>query len=597
MVDEEDKRHPKKISSLEEYFTYIYNLVNLKKGGDETYGRKYTILPVQEEYFEIDANARTITIPEIFRKNGIGVAGDQAAETIYFKINRYFDAMDLNNTDIYIQWKNTSSNIAGISKEWVRDIETFDDYLIFGWVLGEDILQQSGTLQFSIRFINPVLNNDGYATSYNYSLNTLRAQVLVNPGLDVSLTENKQDDSLNTVLLKNIRNTTSKTDSELKLFGWSYLFDDLIDSEKSNIKDNIIYADLINNQLEFWLSAYSDKGEINYQLYKESGNNTIKDYTISSNMEFDYKNVQDDLFNENIDYYHFNDGTKEYDLDVNYKGEKDPVTGEIKVGANCYIKCGKHILTESAKASTDGTLTGNYYGTATVKMADDSTTSPITTSVKVQLQPPTAVTLLKIEEEFGHAVNQSIKLEYINKNEKDKISYIWEKKNNDKFEAINLSLNDDGSITPTEQGLYKGYIKSERNGDIVNSVNEHLFYVTVLPVLTDDNLVNFSKANSEEAVEVNGSAYITPRVKYTPENQLEGTDYHIYVQWYIKDVGETDYNPLGDKIELLFDETKGEFKGAPITIKNEPGTLYYYTVIAEYNQLTTTRESIELLVV
>lgn len=321
-------------------------------------------------------------------------------------------------------------------------------------------------------------------------------------------------------------------------------------------------------------------------------------------MEFDYKDVKDTLFNENIDYYHLNDSTKEYDLDIDYKGEKDPNTGETKVGANCYIKCGKHILTESAKANTDGTLTGNYYGTATVKMADDSTTSPITTSVKVQLQPPTAVTLLKTDEEFGHAVNQSIKLEYTNGNEKDKISYIWEKKNNNNFEAISFSLDDDGGITPTEQGLYKGSIKSERNGDVINSTNEHLFYVTIPPVLTSDNLVNFSKDNTQGtveidggkvAVEVNGSAYITPRVKYAPENYLEGTDYHIYVQWYIQDVGETNYKPLGDNVELLFDEAKGEFKGAPITIKEIPGTLYYYVVTAEYNQLTTTEESIYLL--
>ena len=97
-------------------------------------------MPVQEEYFEIDANARTITIPEIFRKNGIGVAGDQVAETIYFKVNRYFDAMDLNNTQIYIQWKNSQGD-EGISKEWVRDIETFDNFLIFGWVLGDGIVK------------------------------------------------------------------------------------------------------------------------------------------------------------------------------------------------------------------------------------------------------------------------------------------------------------------------------------------------------------------------------------------------------------------------------------------------------------------------
>jgi hypothetical protein len=75
------------------------------------------------------------------------------AETIYFKVPRYFDAVDLNNTDIYIQWQYTNSQNGqseqGISHEWVRDIESEDDYLIFGWVLGGRITEEAGSLHGS----------------------------------------------------------------------------------------------------------------------------------------------------------------------------------------------------------------------------------------------------------------------------------------------------------------------------------------------------------------------------------------------------------------------------------------------------------------
>ena len=152
LVDLKDVKPNAHIDSLETYFTYIEDLIKMKKGENTTYGRKYSILPIQEDYFEIDANTRTITVPEVFRKNGLGVMGDNTAETIYFKINRYFDAMDLNTTDIYIQWENSNGD-KGISKEWVRDIDTFDDFMVFGWVLGNNITKSSGTIKFSIRFI------------------------------------------------------------------------------------------------------------------------------------------------------------------------------------------------------------------------------------------------------------------------------------------------------------------------------------------------------------------------------------------------------------------------------------------------------------
>jgi hypothetical protein len=84
--------------------------------------------------------------------------------------------MDLYNTDIYIQWENADGTLSGLSKEWVRDIETFDDYMVFGWVLGRDITATPGTLKFSVRFIKTVPASEGSnAKVINYSLNTLTA--------------------------------------------------------------------------------------------------------------------------------------------------------------------------------------------------------------------------------------------------------------------------------------------------------------------------------------------------------------------------------------------------------------------------------------
>jgi len=53
------------ITTLEEYFSWLRNLGNIN--------RKYTVLPLDEEHFEINANTRAINIPASFKKNGIAV--------------------------------------------------------------------------------------------------------------------------------------------------------------------------------------------------------------------------------------------------------------------------------------------------------------------------------------------------------------------------------------------------------------------------------------------------------------------------------------------------------------------------------------------
>ena len=136
------------ITTLEEYFSWIRNLGNISK--------KYTVLPLDEDHFEINANTRAINIPASFKKNGVAVQGDDLAEVLYFKIDRYFDYMDLNNCDIYIQWETPKSadgtTIKSASPAYIRDIESEPGKLIFGWALSDAITANSGTLKFSVRF-------------------------------------------------------------------------------------------------------------------------------------------------------------------------------------------------------------------------------------------------------------------------------------------------------------------------------------------------------------------------------------------------------------------------------------------------------------
>jgi hypothetical protein len=152
---------------------------------NEWFGRRYAMLPIGEEYFEITANDRRIKIPDNFRLNGIGVQGDQIAETLYFRINRYFDHMDLNNTNIYIQWKYIDEKgkevDSGTCSDWVRDITSDPNYLIFGWVIKDDITANAGIIRFSVRFVQWDENKENII----YNLGTIEHQLTVNRTLMV----------------------------------------------------------------------------------------------------------------------------------------------------------------------------------------------------------------------------------------------------------------------------------------------------------------------------------------------------------------------------------------------------------------------------
>ena len=165
------------INSLESYFDHLTDIGSLETFNGEP--GKYLVVPFDEPYFEIDANTRIINIPDHFKKYGVGVSGDNTAEMLVFKVDRYFDHRDFNTTNVAINWsftpKTTRVPIMGTpQKGFAMDCELEPGYMVFGFIITREMALDgngnlsSGTLNFSVTFYDP----DG-SDEYRYSWNTV----------------------------------------------------------------------------------------------------------------------------------------------------------------------------------------------------------------------------------------------------------------------------------------------------------------------------------------------------------------------------------------------------------------------------------------
>lgn len=158
------------INNVEGFFGNILEISALDK--------KYLRLPLDEPLFAIDANSRKITVPDEFRSNGLSVQGDHLAETVYFVIDRYFDYMDLNNTDVSINWK--MGNEAGKTDRFTMSTDVIPGSIVFGWPVNNIITKKSGALTFAVEFCRK--DNQGNVL---YDFNTLTANINIKEGLIV----------------------------------------------------------------------------------------------------------------------------------------------------------------------------------------------------------------------------------------------------------------------------------------------------------------------------------------------------------------------------------------------------------------------------
>lgn len=409
---------------------------------------KYTILPLDEDYFEIDANSRKITVPEAFRKNGIAVKGDQVAEILYFRINRYFDFTDLDTTTIVIQWETADqTNVSGI---WVKDIESDPDYLIFGWPLDDQITQTPGLVRFSVRFVQW----DDKKEKIIYSLSTLEAQAMINNALDLSdLTFTSE---VNDMIKNRVQNTEYQGVGPIPV---SPVFTLDLTNEKK---------DLINGKYPLKVQAISeDTGTISYSWRKYSVLDTanIDEAAIIGSPVihggYEYKNISRDTEGNRLETVPVINGP--YFVQDENDNTKYVIDGSIKAGEA--MPENKDIFEQYGKYEAD--TIGQYWAVAsnsrglkhTDKLSSKFIIIPGPSKVGYKLKEDKLIKIMEADEFKGTI---SYELSPV---ESDIVSCQWYK-NNEVCNGQNtatLEIYGDDNYTDV-QGNYFLEIKSERNG-------------------------------------------------------------------------------------------------------------------------------------
>ena len=115
---------------------------------DNNFPVQAVLVPSSERTYEINLNTREVEAPKF-----ISVEKDHKSETIYFKVNRFFDYMDLSQTACVIQYINAKKESHYYPVPFY-DIITDNEHnkMFIPWNVGGAATIASGELKFSIRF-------------------------------------------------------------------------------------------------------------------------------------------------------------------------------------------------------------------------------------------------------------------------------------------------------------------------------------------------------------------------------------------------------------------------------------------------------------
>jgi hypothetical protein len=275
------------------------------------------MLPLDEPALEIDANKRTITIPANFKTSGLSVEGDQLAETLFFRVARFFDAMDLSTCDIAVQWilPNKEEYMTSI---YMIDIESDPGNLIFAWPLTAEITKVPGTVELAVRFYK--LSGDN---TIAYSLNTLPVKANIGKALEISNPSQVTESVIKDLFVAAIENSdmASGEPAPAPVFTTKLGATDK-DNNEIRYTDTIYLHKTLNNTLST-LAEANPSGNITYTWYHTPITGGV------GKIVYQYK-VVNDINKENYQkntYYVMTNGTFELSAD-DYSEEKIYYTRE-----------------------------------------------------------------------------------------------------------------------------------------------------------------------------------------------------------------------------------------------------------------------------
>lgn len=142
-----------------------------------------------EMILDVDLNSRTIKAPKF-----LSVQKDHQAETVYFRVDRYYEHQDLATKNCIIQYRTPDGKeyIYPVPSYDLRTYAVYDPYehtdkaskILIPWVIQGAATATKGNLKFSIKFFKLSPNKE-----LIYDLNTQVAQSAILEGQDYELND------------------------------------------------------------------------------------------------------------------------------------------------------------------------------------------------------------------------------------------------------------------------------------------------------------------------------------------------------------------------------------------------------------------------
>ena len=169
------------IGSDKPIFIYIYEPTQINES------ELAIKIPSDRILYPIDLNTREINGPEV-----ISIQDEHYAETIYFLVDRFYDNMDLAQTNCVIQYV-VNDEEAYVYAVPFCDISTYDGKIIIPWSVSLSATHNAGTIRYIVRFYliseNSIFNKEGVydpsGAEFSYSLSTLPAFGIVRSSLEL----------------------------------------------------------------------------------------------------------------------------------------------------------------------------------------------------------------------------------------------------------------------------------------------------------------------------------------------------------------------------------------------------------------------------
>lgn len=444
------------IDSIEEYFKHLHDLVYTQKDSTGKYNKvsdpnfigedslKFLRLPLDEPMFEINANTREIQVP---RDNWThGVRGDEIAEMLFFRINRYYDATDLAQMNIAIEWNNGTET--GSTESFIKYVEEDskdkDLKIIFGWPLDGKITANASTVRFSIHFYQAGENPGEYI----YSFHTLPQEIHIKDTLKIDYDKVKVESFKNKILTR----VSSSSGDKLSSATVPYFI--LPESLNTEIDD------IVSGGYTMRAVAGRERGEAtSYKWYQgvpgDTSNSTgLTEYNLADEYypidKFLTKTVNGNTVS--ITTYFYDSGDKKEAIGCY---DKEDFANALKEKGTLYVAISKYELDSSKTAGQYWVEAYNRYGLTHKVSLDDKDNN-----IPVWIITSPLVPVIDALSEYYDINNGNMIKPTVSQAQSDAV-YAWYNSVSKNGEYIFKSSDKD--INPTDEGYYYLTVTNNKN--------------------------------------------------------------------------------------------------------------------------------------